>query len=453
MAILYLYRAAFAALLCSQTLVNGFIHPAKTVRFQLPGLKYEFDSFQALKKTAVQVASTDSDLPPGFEIKETYEQGQVPLFAVVNATMRTSKLIYAFSSMKKDIRENPDAWLDGEDMLKEGTLMEEDIGDFCMKNSEKVESDYPDMMDYQLGIKGDNRLRCLDSRFQNEELVYGINVNRSRKQVTVAFRGTNTPTDLLVDLDFRRFTVKDGDALYGVHNGFRKYLNAETAEEGDGDTTKLEEITQELEAIMESDCEGFDVFVTGHSLGGALATLYGLRLAQSEKFPVVNIVSYASPYVGTEGFRKVFRQAELDGLVRHIRVSNSNDCIPVNPCIGGFEHVGVNLELRSTGPVMIYEGVENPSIPAAFFTFCLGAGPILLKFLVTLIGFSSLVPTILLLPSALLAYVSTNILLENHWFDKHRERFNTGLESAGFLALTIEEAYEKRLKKIAETGA
>ena len=59
----------------------------------------------------------------------------------------------------------------------------------------------------------------------------------------------------------------------------------------------------------------------------ALATLYGFILATEGKFDVVNIVSYASPYVGTQSFRKAFRELEGDGKLRHVRVSNTSDSI------------------------------------------------------------------------------------------------------------------------------
>lgn len=439
---------AVVALLCSQT-VNAFVHPATTFGLQAPGTR-------KTNTPVLQVASVaDLDLtrPPDFEIKDTYQQGEVPMFAVVNATLRTSELIYAFSSVKIDIRENPDEWLDGKDMLKEGILLEEDIGDFVKKNRERVEGneDFAPMIAYQMGLKGDNRIRCVDAKYATQELVYGINVNRSRKQATVAFRGTNTIKDVLVDLDLRKYPYVDGDESYDIHNGFRGYLNADTADETDGDNPKLDQITDNLEEIME-DCEGFDVFVTGHSLGGALATLYGLRLAETKKFPVVNILSYASPYVGTEGFRKVFRQAELDGIVRHIRVSNTNDCIPANPCIGGFSHVGVNLALRSSGPVMNYEGLEQPSLPAAFVVLLVAGASLLVNFLSLFIGFLSVLPTLPLPLSLLLAYSTVNILLDNHGFEEYRKRLTTGVENTDFFTKTIEQLYEERLESIKTTG-
>ena len=55
--------------------------------------------------SALDVSSTgDITLPPGLEVKETYEQGKVPLYNVVNATLITSQLIYKFAAMKLDIK-------------------------------------------------------------------------------------------------------------------------------------------------------------------------------------------------------------------------------------------------------------------------------------------------------------------------------------------------------------
>lgn len=258
---------------------------------------------------------------------------------------------------------------------------------------------------------------------------------------------------LNLDIDIRKFKCEDEtNGTYEIHNGFRKYLNADTAVDGDGDLTKLEQITEKLEEIMSNDCEGFDVFVTGHSLGGALATLYGLRLAQSGKFPMVTVVSYASPYVGTEGFKKVFRQAELDGILRHIRVSNTADCIPVNPCIGGFCHVGANLELTKAGPVMNYEGVEKPPLPVPFIAFLAGFVSLLVKALSIPFGFLSFIPTIPVIFAALLSYATVKILLDSHMFPQYNKRFRTGLEKCGFLSKTIDELYGDRIAAIKREG-
>ena len=92
------------------------------------------------------------------------------------------------------------------------------------------------------------------------------------------------------------------------------------------------------------------IFVS-NSLGGALATLFSFRLAGSDgmekkgiPFPLI-CMTYASPYVGDSNFRKAFEQLETKGRLRHIRVSNQNDAVPVLPP-GGYQHTGINLHLK-----------------------------------------------------------------------------------------------------------
>ena len=50
--------------------------------------------------------------------------------------------------------------------------------------------------------------------------------------------------------------------------------------------------------------EEYEIFVTGHSLGGALTTLFGYELAQRYKNKKVKAISFASPRVGSAKFRE-----------------------------------------------------------------------------------------------------------------------------------------------------
>lgn len=299
------------------------------------------------------------------------------------------------------------------------------------------------------GIEGDTRIRSFDDKDADKELVYGIGVNRTNKRVVIAFRGTNTKKDILVDLDNRRYSVEENGIEYEVHNGFRNYLKEKTDIETEGGhlVSKFKVITDELEKIMDKDCEGFDIYVTGHSLGGALSVYYGFKLAESNKFPLVNVVSFASPYVGTESFQDAFRALERDNRLRHIRISNDNDCIPANPCIGGFLHAGVNIQLKKTGSTFIsYEGIENPPLPLSFILFVTAAVSVLINVLSPFIGFLSFVPTFPLLPSAIIAYSTVQVLLKNHGLDEYSQRFQSG--KVDFYDQTIEELYQKRMEVI-----
>ena len=66
-------------------------------------------------------------------------------------------------------------------MLKDGILLEEEIADFVTKNRDRIieaDNDLTPMLSFEMGCKGDNRVRCVDVKYANEELVYGIAVNR-----------------------------------------------------------------------------------------------------------------------------------------------------------------------------------------------------------------------------------------------------------------------------------
>ena len=75
-----------------------------------------------------------------------------------------------------------------------------------------------------------------------------------------------------------------------------------------------------------------------------------------------------------------------------------------------------------------------------------------MNFLSLFIGFLSVLPTLPLPLSLLLAYSTVNILLDNHGFEEYRKRLTTGVENTDFFTKTIEQLYEERLESIKTTG-
>ncbi|MCA8954566.1 MAG: lipase family protein [Planctomycetes bacterium] len=71
------------------------------------------------------------------------------------------------------------------------------------------------------------------------------------------------------------------------------------------------------------------LFLTGHSLGGALATLAAIRLAREEKIPVQGVHTYASPRVGNDEFRVVYHATQH--LRKTQRWVNGLDLVPMFP--------------------------------------------------------------------------------------------------------------------------
>jgi hypothetical protein len=208
------------------------------------------------------------------------------------------------------------------------------------------------------------RLAQLDDEFEAEiiefddefksmglgsELVFSIIINKTEKRITVVFRGSVSLKDWIVDLSsakqtpdiIQEFSSEDVD----VHSGFAGYLFGESNEEG---KTKFDQILDILKQAS-SSYEDYAIYITGHSLGGALTQLLAFALAGSSEAAdlpkPINAISYASPRVGNRAFLKKHQELEKDGKLRHVRVSNQGDIIAVGPSYGYFQ-TGVNLHVR-----------------------------------------------------------------------------------------------------------
>lgn len=194
----------------------------------------------------------------------------------------------------------------------------------------------------------------------DDEAVWAIVINHLKKRITVVFRGSTVKKDWLVDFrlvftDMKLHGPQSDDPVIGkVHKGFYYYLYGDTKLGEDQRTiSKAETILGELQALFLKHSD-YKLYVTGHSLGAAMSTLFAFRAAYDTGIPnkpLVN-VSFASPYVGDSDFRQQFEQLEKQGKIRHLRVSNEDDVVPLAPFVGLnwgipvlYKHVGLNLKL------------------------------------------------------------------------------------------------------------
>lgn len=208
----------------------------------------------------------------------------------------------------------------------------------------------------------------------NAEVVYAIVVNETLKTITVVFRGSVNASDWIsniqcnmCDFDLPGYLSpaeeKNKNSYGKVHEGFYKYLCTKTQISLDGRTiAKSEEIMGNLEGLLsQPEFKDYSVFVTGHSLGGALSTMFSFRAAALGTFEkTITNVSFASPFVGDEVFRDNFIDLERKRLVRHLRISNYQDVVTLIPAttfpglsgIGLFKHVGMNIRLYKGGDLL-----------------------------------------------------------------------------------------------------
>jgi len=139
----------------------------------------------------------------------------------------------------------------------------------------------------------------------------------------VAFRGSELSrkkekadlnvvvADLRTDMDFRLTDWEQGGK---VHRGFKEALDE-----------VWPDLLPHVRKIQEKGCK---IWVTGHSLGGALATLFAGRYGN-----VQGVYTFGSPRVGNEVFKEHFEV----GMYRFV---NNRDIVPRLPPPGAYVHVG-----------------------------------------------------------------------------------------------------------------
>ncbi|CAI5522387.1 unnamed protein product [Closterium sp. Naga37s-1] len=100
-----------------------------------------------------------------------------------------------------------------------------------------------------------------------------------------------------------------------------------------------------LKAILASSSEKYHIMVTGHSLGGALSTLFTYDLAQSDLKKqhgfTLSLYNFGSPRVGNHAFAARFNQLVGDSW----RIANDHDIVPRVPYVF-YKHVATGVVLR-----------------------------------------------------------------------------------------------------------
>lgn len=139
-----------------------------------------------------------------------------------------------------------------------------------------------------------------------------------------------------------------------VHSGF---LSAY-----DSVRTRLLSLIKQAVGYMDDDVKPlgrWHVYVTGHSLGGALATLLALELSSSQlaNRGVISVTMYnfGSPRVGNRRFAEVYNEKMKDSW----RVVNHRDIIPTVPRLMGYCHVAQPVYLAAGGLKNTMENLES----------------------------------------------------------------------------------------------
>eukprot|EP01139_Manchomonas_bermudensis_P001778 Amastigsp_a2803_52.p1 type:complete len:287 gc:universal Amastigsp_a2803_52:224-1084(+) len=148
--------------------------------------------------------------------------------------------------------------------------------------------------------------------------------NSEQRMILLCFAGTENLQNWAHDLEFFKvdFTYPDAPSDCRVHGGFfRAFLAVR------------EEIHIAVTSLV-AQFPDYEVMVTGHSLGGALAVFGALDLALTYNISAT-LISFGQPRVGNEKFSEFFGAH----VASSIRVVNDTDIFPALPPRAlGFYH-------------------------------------------------------------------------------------------------------------------
>lgn len=168
--------------------------------------------------------------------------------------------------------------------------------------------------------------------------------------VFIAFRGTKEPRDFITDAQFLR--TRDFGGIE-IHHGFQ---------------CAYASIDAELFKLLVKSSK--PIFITGHSLGGALAMLCAWELAQSiHAWRIHSVYTFGQPRVGNGAFARHYNGIETepvsdDGLTsilgdRTYRFINAEDIVPRVPgWLCGYRHAGIRIFVSNLSSVLEF----NPSL-------------------------------------------------------------------------------------------
>jgi triacylglycerol lipase len=131
----------------------------------------------------------------------------------------------------------------------------------------------------------------------------------------VAFRGTQSVGNCLTDAETP--LVARAEYPGRVHLGFSDAVST---------------VWPDVQRLLGAPAHATPLWVTGHSLGGAMATLASVRLAD-EGYTVRAVYTYGSPRVGDRTFRDKYTLANY-------RFVNDDDLVPHMPFRPCYKHVG-----------------------------------------------------------------------------------------------------------------
>ncbi|WP_339046912.1 lipase family protein [Candidatus Mesenet endosymbiont of Phosphuga atrata] len=156
------------------------------------------------------------------------------------------------------------------------------------------------------------------------------------REITIAYRGTQGFDDIMTDINawltILEFLSEGGRVHYGFYNSFK-------------DSRKcLADIIKTYSDEQKLEIKDFKFYLTGHSMGGAIAKIAALFLSKVIGAQDLHVATFADPRVFDLTASEIYNKALPN---RTVRVTQHRcDPVPaVAPGFLGYVHVGTQLRI------------------------------------------------------------------------------------------------------------
>ena len=206
------------------------------------------------------------------------------------------------------------------------------------------------------------------------EFVIAKKTDGKKHRFLLAVAGTNDIKDVRLDLkmkqvpyggttieEFREVASrpldKENDSELRVHKGFHKLADHLLSV-----AVKTDSGMRSLVDILKENREA-EVYLTGHSLGGAAVTILGARLSDLGIMPEqIHIMTFGAPAVGNDAFARKYEHLPL------VRITMKGDpiVIALQKVAGGYEQFGTEKKLDEREKSLLGLSASNHNITEYF---------------------------------------------------------------------------------------
>ena len=167
--------------------------------------------------------------------------------------------------------------------------------------------------------------------------------------IVISFRGSRSVRNWLTDFSFPVIMTSICQDCFASTGFYASWLESQT-----GVFTALD--------AARAQYPSYRIVVTGHSLGGALATIAVGALRSNGTS--VDMYTYGAPKVGLRGIAEYISQTNMGS---NFRVTHVNDPVPrMPPLLAGYQHVSPEYYITSgndvkptVNDIAVYSGITN----------------------------------------------------------------------------------------------